>query len=96
MVIKVSDIEADLQLADKVINDVIDELIRQRELYSVQRHSDLAWLPILTEELGEVAEALQKDSKAFKDTDSDNLEKELIQIAAVAISWVACIRAREE
>lgn len=90
------EIAKDLSIATSVIFDVERELVSQRQKWGVQRHSSLAWLPILSEEVGEVAEALQKGTTAFKDTDSDDLEKELIQTAAVAISWVASLRATQE
>nr|WP_223292369.1 MazG nucleotide pyrophosphohydrolase domain-containing protein [Salipaludibacillus neizhouensis] len=50
----------------------------------MQRHSHGTWLPILVEELGEVAEAMQQGMMSEKNTDADNLYDELIQTAAVA------------
>jgi NTP pyrophosphatase (non-canonical NTP hydrolase) len=44
--------------------------------------SDLMRLAMLTEELGEVARAMQE-------SDWNNMKAELTQVAAIAISWVA-------
>jgi|SRR5690625_4016080 len=86
---KIEEVEEDLLLTNAVINDVYDELKRQRKMYHVQRHSNYKWLPILLEEVGEVAECLQSDTQAAKDSDADDLYTELTQVAAVAISWAA-------
>ena len=43
--------------------------------------SDERWLTILAEEFGEVAEAVLRDS-------DEDVEKELIQGAAVCVSWL--------
>lgn len=90
----VSSIVEDLMLVDEVSEDVDQELLRQRNLYGVQRHLDNDWLPILGEEFGEVCQALQKDTTAAKETDADDLYKELVQVAAVAISWAAHLKER--
>jgi NTP pyrophosphatase (non-canonical NTP hydrolase) len=72
----------------KPINDVLVEVglerMRQDAKWGVQRHSYGAWLAILVEEVGEVAQAMQKGMVSQKDTDADDLFKELIQVAAVA------------
>lgn len=85
--------EEDSQLLEIVNGDVKTELERQRRLYGIQKHEDLKWLPILLEEVGEVAEALQKNTKAAKETDASDLYAELIQVAAVASSWAARLKA---
>lgn len=41
-------------------------------------------LAVLTEEVGEVAEAVLKD-------DRDNLRQELIQVAAMCVKWLLCL-----
>lgn len=86
---RIEEVEKDLELVNQAIPKVYEELKRQRSLYHVQRHSNLKWLPILLEEVGEVAECLQNDTKAAKVTDADNLYTELVQVAAVAVSWLA-------
>lgn len=44
-------------------------------------HTDFKWLAILMEEVGEVA-------KAILEHDLDNVEEEIIQVAAVAVCWL--------
>lgn len=72
-----------------VFDDIRDEHIRQRELkeagrfpYLITDHemSDLTRLAILTEELGEVARAIQDEP--------DNLRAELVQLAACCVAYV--------
>lgn len=46
------------------------------------------WLPILTEEVGEVAHLLTYDSEM---NTMDQLRKELIQVAAMAVAWIESI-----
>lgn len=52
--------------------------------------TDVEWLPILMEELGEVAHELTYDADneaALK----DRLRKELVQVAAMAVAWIESI-----
>jgi NTP pyrophosphatase (non-canonical NTP hydrolase) len=53
------------------------------------------WLPILMEEVGEVAHELTYDAGAFAHRHA-NLRKELIQVAAMACAWVDAIDRDEE
>lgn len=68
----------------KVLNDINNERARQKLKWGVQHHGYPVWLTILVEEVGEVAQAMQKGSQAYKQSDADDLYKELIQVAAVA------------
>lgn len=74
------------QLMVTVNKDVIKERVRQNVKWGHQRHHMGAWLAILTEEFGEVAQAMQGPLglTSMKDTDADDLYTELIQVAAVA------------
>ena len=75
-------------LSQKIINE-----IRAERQHSIDKHgknsmeylkgSDPAWLAILVEEIGETAKALTYDNK-----DNENLRDELIDVLAVASSWV--------
>ena len=71
-----------------VLTDVDAERIRQDKLWGIQRHDINKWLGILAEEFGEVAQAINglNFPKDAKETDSDNLYEELIQVAAVAVA----------
>jgi len=64
--------------------NVFAERVSQNIKWGIQNHTMTEWLAILVEEVGEVAQAMQKNSFASKETDADNLYEELIQVAAVA------------
>jgi|SRR5690625_1366797 len=68
----------------KAINDISRERDRQLHSWGEQHLGYPVWLTILVEEVGEVAQAMQKGSQAYKQSDADDLYKELIQVAAVA------------
>jgi hypothetical protein len=55
-----------------------------------QPWTDAEWLPILTEELGEVAHELTYDAHQHADR-AYWLRKELVQVAAMACAWVDSI-----
>lgn len=76
----------------KALNAVVDEIDRQDELKEQGRfpftvyelasnECGLMVLPILTEEVGEVARAIQNGA-------GRNLIEELVQVAAVAMAWI--------
>ena len=71
----------------EVLEEVMEERNRQDELWGEQNHDDGIWLAILVEEVGEVANDINERSK--------KLREELIQVAAVAVSWVESIDRRE-
>ena len=71
----------------EVLEEVMEERKRQDELWGEQNHDDGIWLAILVEEVGEVANDINERSK--------ELREELIQVAAVAVSWVESIDRRE-
>jgi len=80
------------KLTFKVLDDISNERINQYGKWGKQRHPYHVWLAILVEEVGEVAQALQKGSVAYKSSDADNLYKELIQVAAVATAIAEQVR----
>lgn len=49
------------------------------------------WLPVLVEEVGEVAHELTYDADALLLRRIHNLRKELIQVAAMACAWIDAI-----
>ncbi|WNS74252.1 hypothetical protein RRV45_15180 [Bacillus sp. DTU_2020_1000418_1_SI_GHA_SEK_038] len=77
--------EAD-KLTRPVMDDVWLERIRQNQLWGRQRHPMGDWLKILIEEVGEVAQAMQIGDFSYKESDADDLYKELVQVAAVAVA----------
>lgn len=67
---------------EKFYKKVFEERERQKKLWGDnQSLHNYVWLGILTEELGEVAKAINKE-------DSKNLQEELIQICAVIEAWI--------
>lgn len=73
-------------MIEEIIADVIGEMDRQDGKWGDQsRQPILLWNAILGEEAGEVA-------KAALENDSVELEKELIQVAAVAIQFVRAVQ----
>ncbi|MGG1571581.1 hypothetical protein [Fictibacillus sp. NRS-1165] len=76
----------DQELRAIVLFAVKKERERQIAKRGKQRMSYGRWLKILVEEVGEVAEAMQKDEEWAKDSDSNNLFEECIHAAAVSLS----------
>jgi NTP pyrophosphatase (non-canonical NTP hydrolase) len=66
--------------------EILKERKSQNKKWGLQRHPIGVWLAILGEEFGEVCQASQSYLKlvSAKETDADDLYKELIQVAAVA------------
>lgn len=65
----------------EVFSAIITERQRQNDMWG--NHHTLSskdWLPVLIEEVGEVAEAMFSSS-------NNDLREELIQVAAVAAAW---------
>jgi hypothetical protein len=73
---------------EPILHAVAEELARQRRKWGRQDHDDGRWSLIAQEEAGEAAKAaLEDDPKA--------LRAELIETAAVYISWAAALERRE-
>lgn len=66
---------------DEVFDAIKAECERQKEKWGVQDHFSFVWYTILMEEIGEVA-------KAILEHDYELMRKELIQCAAVIVSWL--------
>ena len=67
--------------------DVADERRRQNLKWGEQNHSDEMWLVILSEEFGECARGILEGWP-----NPDDLDKEIVQIAAAAVAWLECRR----
>jgi NTP pyrophosphatase (non-canonical NTP hydrolase) len=81
----------------KTVNeDTLQERLKQNKKWGHQRHSNGRWLAILVEEVGESAQAIQKDMVSHKGTDADDLYNELIQVAAVAQAWAEQVKEYRE
>jgi NTP pyrophosphatase (non-canonical NTP hydrolase) len=73
------------------LQKVVEERARQDQKWGVQNHGNLFWLAVLMEEVGELAQAIIQQSK----TDPADAEKELVQVAAVAVAWLECFERRK-
>jgi len=71
----------------EVLQSVGDERLRQDLRWGQQNHGDGLWLAILTEEVGETAEAML-------DLSQTDIRAELVQVAAVAVAWIESIDRR--
>jgi NTP pyrophosphatase (non-canonical NTP hydrolase) len=71
-----------------VIEEIFDERERQDEKWGEQNHSIMTWLAILSEEVGEAAQAALHIHFPGGYLTGDNLRDELIQVAAVACAMV--------
>lgn len=71
------------------LQEIMEERARQDKKWGVQNHPNLYWLGILMEEVGEAAKALIEGKL-------DELYKELIQVSAVGLAWLECMKRRKE
>jgi NTP pyrophosphatase (non-canonical NTP hydrolase) len=77
----------------RVLSDVAAERSRQFDRWGDQSdHADFVWLGILTEEVGESAQAVLHDT--FGGKASGTLYAELVQVAAVACAWLEALHDR--
>jgi NTP pyrophosphatase (non-canonical NTP hydrolase) len=75
-------------MQQQIIDDIIKERERQDEKWGVQNHDPIIWLAILTEEVGELAQAtlhheLLTTMGSYAKT---RIRNEAIQVAAVAVA----------
>lgn len=70
-----------------VINAVLDECSRQDDKWGIQEHDMITWSAILTEEMGEFAQAALQSK--FGGDKAANMREEAIQVAAVALQIIA-------
>lgn len=76
------------------LDDVRAERRRQMDRWGVQSQSWPEWILILTEELGEAAQAANEAH--FRGAGIEQLRTELIQVAAVAVQIVEAIDSMEQ
>ncbi len=77
------------------VSSVLSECKRLLAKWGEQNHGDADWLAILAEEVGEVAECVCKTAVHPKDRGnlklwSARMDREIAQVAAVAITWLEC------
>lgn len=76
----------------EALKKILKERDRQNVKWGEQNHDDYRWLAILSEELGEVSQAILHDE--FGGEAAGTVEEELVQVAAVAVQWLECIERR--
>ena len=85
---------------ETIMGLIRNERERQRKKFGDAAHDsyDLArWVCVLTEEVGEVAEMSNDIYLGKVQHDDPNLEKEIVQCAAVCVAWLeARSRAKED
>lgn len=77
---------------ESVQNLIRAERERQDKKWGEQNHDDYRWLAILTEEVGELAQAILHDE--FGGSHAGTTQTELVQVAAVAVQWLECMERR--
>lgn len=70
------------------------ERARQTRKWGVQDHSDLEWLAILTEEVGEASQEALTAIFGAEAKGHGDLREEVVHIAAVAVAWLENIDRR--
>ena len=86
----------------QAIEKIIAERSNQDAKWGEQNHDDYVWLAILSEEVGEAAQAILKTNDPSDSGEGvwsdEHIEVELIQSAAVILAWLECRerRKREE
>lgn len=84
-----------MNLTKQVLADV-----EQERIYQMSKYPDYLLLiqdfVVMSEEVGEVAQALQSEESWSKETDKSDLYHELIQVAAVAVKMAEKIKRNEE
>ena len=82
--------KGDLPMNERKINEIYQLIIierkKQHKKWGDQNHNDFKWLAILTEEVGELAEAVLHDE--FGGKAAGMTEEELLHVAAVAVQWL--------
>lgn len=70
---------------------VLEERTRQDEKWGEQNHDPFTYLAILSEEVGETAQAALQTKFGGKHGGLDHLREEAVQTAAVALAIVECL-----
>ena len=86
------EMKRDEMIQKQAINDILDERKRQDSKWGVQNHDAGTWALILAEEFGELSEASLH--KKFGGPKADDVRKEAVHVAAVAMAIVECLDRR--
>ncbi len=84
--------------AYKAMSDVINERARQDKKWGEQNHYPPFWMGILGEEFGELCQAVNET--VFDNGTNlggyENMRKEAVQVAAVALAFIECLDRNKE
>lgn len=74
----------------QLVNEILEERVRQDMKWGIQNHSPMEWIVILAEEFGEASkEALEEHFGELSDSSGyQKYKKEVIQVAAVALAML--------
>lgn len=80
------------------MSDVINERARQDKKWGEQNHYPPFWMGILGEEFGELCQAVNET--VFDNGTNlggyENMRKEAVQVAAVALAFIECLDRNKE
>ena len=82
------------EVIDQVFDIIREERKLQNKKWGEQNHDDYRWLAILTEEVGELAEAILHDE--FGGKAKGHAYTELLHVASVAVQWLECMDRRNK
>lgn len=80
----------DREIRKEALSKIFAERRRQNAKWGEQNHDDYVWLAILTEEVGELAQAMLEARFRGSQGTRSSINEELVQVAAVALSWLEC------
>ncbi len=82
-----------MELLTTALQSVLEERRSQDAKWGEQNHIPFIWLGILTEEVGETSEAMLHET--FGGPKAENIRKEAVQVAAVALAIVEYLDRRD-
>jgi len=83
---------AGFNMLSNILAQVTNEVLAQDEKWGVQDYNNAVWALILDEKFGKAWQAALQHSPG---TDKNDVRAEIVQIAAVAVNWIACIDRRK-
>lgn len=83
-------------MTNDIYAEIQNERQRQDEKWGEQNGHDFEWVSILTEEIGEVAQAANEANfiSGKNRGNFTHIREELVQVAAVAVAWIQAIDRR--
>lgn len=79
------------KVREKAMVDVLHERFRQDQKWGEQNHDPFLYGTVLLEEMGEFAQASLQTRFGGEKGGAENMRKEAVQVAAVALAIVECL-----